>query len=418
MPGTPMPYIVIQEFDDDGDPAAGYQLFTYEAGTTTKLDTFSDYDLTTPNANPIILDSAGRATVYLSPRTYKFVLAPPADTDPPSSPIWTRDDVPAVGLIEGSGDVVATAGENITTTQACFLSSGGGGTTAGRWYRTDTDATSFTAAAAAGAVLIGFPIADLATAEVGTVRIGGRVTGLSGLVAGSSYYLTTSAGAISSTNPGPTDLTFLIGVADSATTLMLTPRPPDQAGAQAQGVISGLVNNLTQYFDGQKIYNTQPQTYVGTATTLPATVGGVFFTDVVEHTIVASTTNGVFTDTGIPANMLSANGKAVKIQWGSSTANTSANAVLFKLDVGGTIQDLANVSATTNWSGIALIVRIDSDSVDVFYYFGTQAQPAIFQKVGRINSLSFTAEIDVRSVATTAAGVDAAQTYFIFEAVG
>ena len=96
MPGTPMPFVKIQFPDDDGAPAAGYKLFTYVAGTTTKQNTYTDSALTTPNTNPIVLDAAGRAVIFLDALSYKFVLAPPADTDPPASPIWTADNVSSV----------------------------------------------------------------------------------------------------------------------------------------------------------------------------------------------------------------------------------------------------------------------------------------------------------------------------------
>ena len=44
-------------FDNDGVKLAGGKLFFYEAGTTTKLDTYSDSALTTVNTNPITLGS-------------------------------------------------------------------------------------------------------------------------------------------------------------------------------------------------------------------------------------------------------------------------------------------------------------------------------------------------------------------------
>lgn len=79
--------------DSIGDPISGAQLFIYEAGTTTKLTTYSDSALTTPNTNPLIANSAGRfVTIYGDPDEYKFVLATAADTDPPTSPIQTTDD--------------------------------------------------------------------------------------------------------------------------------------------------------------------------------------------------------------------------------------------------------------------------------------------------------------------------------------
>jgi len=89
-----IPNVPPQFFDDDGDPASSHVVYTYEAGTTTKVATYSDQALAVPNANPIVLDSAGRATIFLkaSLGNVKFVMALATDTDPPASPLWTRDD--------------------------------------------------------------------------------------------------------------------------------------------------------------------------------------------------------------------------------------------------------------------------------------------------------------------------------------
>ena len=54
------------EFDSGGDPLAGGKVYFYEAGTSTPKDTFSDAAGTTPNANPVILDSSGRATIFMN----------------------------------------------------------------------------------------------------------------------------------------------------------------------------------------------------------------------------------------------------------------------------------------------------------------------------------------------------------------
>ena len=94
---SPDPWLTF--IDANGAPYAGAQLFTYAAGTSTKLTTYTNVALTIANANPIILDSAGRATVYLGPAAYKFVLAPSTDTDPPIAPIKTQDDIAAVPLL-------------------------------------------------------------------------------------------------------------------------------------------------------------------------------------------------------------------------------------------------------------------------------------------------------------------------------
>lgn len=81
-------------FANDGTPLNGGQLFTYVPSTTTKLATYTDSSGGTPNANPIILNFRGEADVWLDPAlTYKYVLAPPNDTDPPTNPIWSKNNI-------------------------------------------------------------------------------------------------------------------------------------------------------------------------------------------------------------------------------------------------------------------------------------------------------------------------------------
>lgn len=63
----------IQFFDDNGDPLSAGKLYTYAAGTTTPKATYTTAAGTTPNANPVVLDSAGRAVVFLD-GSYKFRL--------------------------------------------------------------------------------------------------------------------------------------------------------------------------------------------------------------------------------------------------------------------------------------------------------------------------------------------------------
>lgn len=49
-----------QFFTDDGVPLSGGKIYTYAAGTTSPLTTYTSRDGLTANANPIILDAAGR----------------------------------------------------------------------------------------------------------------------------------------------------------------------------------------------------------------------------------------------------------------------------------------------------------------------------------------------------------------------
>jgi hypothetical protein len=66
-----------QFFDNNGVPLAGGLIYTYAAGTTTPLATYTTSAGNIANANPIVLDSAGRLAneVWLTTgSTYKFVL--------------------------------------------------------------------------------------------------------------------------------------------------------------------------------------------------------------------------------------------------------------------------------------------------------------------------------------------------------
>lgn len=71
-----------QFFDNNGVPLAGGKIYTYAAGTTTPLTTYTARDGTVPNTNPIILDSAGRTPEQIwstEGLLYKYVIAQPND---------------------------------------------------------------------------------------------------------------------------------------------------------------------------------------------------------------------------------------------------------------------------------------------------------------------------------------------------
>lgn len=89
---APLPILAFR--DNNGNPANGYKLFTYQAGGAIKQATYTDSGGLTPNSNPIILNARGECSVWLTQNiTYKFVLAPPTDTDPPTNPIWSADNI-------------------------------------------------------------------------------------------------------------------------------------------------------------------------------------------------------------------------------------------------------------------------------------------------------------------------------------
>lgn len=66
-----------QFFDNNGIPLAGGLIYTYQAGSSTPLVTYTDNGGTVANANPIVLDASGRPPQeiwLLTGYSYKFVL--------------------------------------------------------------------------------------------------------------------------------------------------------------------------------------------------------------------------------------------------------------------------------------------------------------------------------------------------------
>jgi microcystin-dependent protein len=66
-----------QFFDNNGLPLAGGLIYTYQAGSSTPLTTYTTFNGTIPNSNPIILDSAGRTPQeiwFQTGYTYKLVI--------------------------------------------------------------------------------------------------------------------------------------------------------------------------------------------------------------------------------------------------------------------------------------------------------------------------------------------------------
>jgi hypothetical protein len=72
--------------DANGNPLAGGKVYTYAAGTTTPKATYTDSTGLVANANPVILDSAGYASIWVD-GTYKFVITTSTD-----APVRTIDN--------------------------------------------------------------------------------------------------------------------------------------------------------------------------------------------------------------------------------------------------------------------------------------------------------------------------------------
>jgi hypothetical protein len=69
---TPTPKM--QFSDTNGIPLAGGFVFTYAAGTSSQLATFTDSTEAAQNTNPVVLDAGGFANIWLGSNAYRFVV--------------------------------------------------------------------------------------------------------------------------------------------------------------------------------------------------------------------------------------------------------------------------------------------------------------------------------------------------------
>lgn len=84
----------LQFFDANGVPLAGGKLYSFAAGTTTPLPTYTSASGLVNNTNPIILDSRGEASVWLGDTSYKLKLTSATDVE-----IWTVDNIDATSAL-------------------------------------------------------------------------------------------------------------------------------------------------------------------------------------------------------------------------------------------------------------------------------------------------------------------------------
>lgn len=82
--------------DSSGNPANGYKLYTYDAGTTTPRATYTDQTGNSAQANPIVLNARGEPDnpIWLLSGETKFILKTSADVS-----VRTIDDVTGVGTL-------------------------------------------------------------------------------------------------------------------------------------------------------------------------------------------------------------------------------------------------------------------------------------------------------------------------------
>ena len=223
MPAAPFAWFREQWFDSNGAPLSSGTLEFFESGaSTTPLAVYSDADLTVSAGTTVTLNSAGfptvsgsEVTLYPLPQAYRVVVKNSAGTT-----LRTADGIYALQAASSVNLDISTAvaGEALSAGDCCYLSDGSNSLTAGRWYRADADLYY-----ASIHPELGFATAAIASGGTGTIRIGGVMTGLSGLTAGSTYYVSATAAGVTATAPMNARS---VGVAISTTTIRIDFSPP------------------------------------------------------------------------------------------------------------------------------------------------------------------------------------------------
>ncbi len=210
---TPSPWQTF--FYANGAPVASGQLFTYLAGTTTPAPTYLNAS-GTPNTNPIILDAAGRAVIYLAGGSYRFDLYDSVANG--GALIKTEDNITSVPVSASQPADTGVAGATILAGQAVYLSDGTAGVV-GRWYlaQANNPYSSTTPQ-------VGFALANTSAGNaISVIRIGQVVTGLT-VTTGLSYYIDPlTAGSITATPP---PLARYMGPGGPASSLVVGNAPP------------------------------------------------------------------------------------------------------------------------------------------------------------------------------------------------
>lgn len=99
-----IPPLCFRELDNNGKPLAGGLVYSYAAGTTTAVATYTDSTGATQNTNPVVLNARGEAQIWGAIGvSYKFVV-----TDSLGNTIRTVDNVTVAPATSGSFVVTAT----------------------------------------------------------------------------------------------------------------------------------------------------------------------------------------------------------------------------------------------------------------------------------------------------------------------
>jgi len=168
-------------------PIANGKVYTYSTGTNTPKATYTTLAGSTQNANPVILDARGEASIWLDPGAYRIKLCDANDVE-----VWTQD-----GIAGGGG----SAGGFISVKDYPFLAQGDGVTDDTAAIQAAIDAcllTGQTLLIPYGIYMVSTLSVTVDTAGKGPLRIIGDAAPDARLTAGRGSLITQIAGTTGS----------------------------------------------------------------------------------------------------------------------------------------------------------------------------------------------------------------------------
>lgn len=345
--------------DATGVPIPGAFLFFYASGTSTKLNTYADSQLTTPNANPLPANAAGMFPNIFLDGNYKVVL-----TDSQLNQIWSADPVSATGSGPG-GEVISvtnsdgtlTISPNIGSVVASLNLSNPNIWTAAQSFNPNdlvlkgsgSGSTTLNASAAAGTTTATLPANTGTIAETNLAQpwsaiqtFGSGDLVLSGSSSGSSTLNAPAAGGGTLTLPAGTDT--LAGIAATQT---LTGKTFDTAGAGNVFKING--NQVSA------VMGTGNTAVLATGPTIsnPTFTGSVSAAGLITNTDLANSSTTVNGQTCTLGGTCTITASAGSITAGTTTVNGGPG-VLSNATSGGVLVSSTTLPSSLSATNLAL----------------------------------------------------------------
>lgn len=215
MSGSLLPQPRLRFFDANGEPLAGGFVYTYQAGTTTPLATYTDSTLApgTQNTNPIELDAEGYCDIWIGASIYKIALHDADDV-----PIYVRDNVTTPAALTGEITTDTFVADGLTTVFELSASPSNvdsvivvvdGVVQLTDTYTVDDDEVTLSEAPADGA--------NVEFRTFGTVALGSVTDGTVRDVAHDSESATSMQPLVADGSGGATYRTFMGGILDGTT---------------------------------------------------------------------------------------------------------------------------------------------------------------------------------------------------------